>query len=209
MKLKLSKTAALGVAIFVATILVSAVAGQSVSVNDRPLRDFGAGVRDRIDQKQLDITKPFAIEMSAVITDDGKLDRNASRFTAESGDPKMVGVAKEAIIAMGESGYFGYLLQAGISHPTIVVSQTAQTFTGSVRSSKNRFEAALVTSGVNGVIQVALAQQKDMQPNEKVILRNTRASHDGGNIDITCTLPAADFQRMILGNTTVASGPTN
>jgi hypothetical protein len=206
MTFRLSRFAFLASAL-VAAVFVCGANAQNVQVNDKPLRDFGDGVRSRIEQKQLDITKPFAVEMSAVITADGKLDKNASKFTSESGDPKMVEVAKQAIWAMGDSGYFGYLQQAGISQATLAASQTAQTFTGSIRSSKGRFEAAVVTSGINLALKAGLSQ--DMQPNEKLILGNTRASHNGGDIDIICTLPAADFQRMILGNTAAASGPAN
>jgi hypothetical protein len=194
---------------FATVLLVAfacAAAGQDIKVNDAPLRDFAKDVQAKIDKKEIDVTKPFAVQMSAVIKDDGSLDKNASKFTSESGDPKMVEVAKKAIWAMSDSGYFGYLQQAGISQATLSVTQTAQTFTGSAHSSKNRFEAAIVTSGINAALKIGLSQ--DMQPNEKLILQNTRASHDGGNIDIVCTLPAADFQRMILGNAATAAGPS-
>ncbi|HEY2846873.1 MAG TPA: hypothetical protein VGI80_03585, partial [Pyrinomonadaceae bacterium] len=166
-------------------------------------RDLAKDVQAKIDKKEIDVTKPFAVEMSALITGDGKLDKNASKFTSESGDAKMIEVAKQAIWAMGNSGYFGYLQQAGISQATLSVSQTAQTFTGKVHSSKSRFEAAIMTSGISAMLSIARSQ--DMQPNEKLIIENTRASHDGGNIDIICTLPAADFQRMILGNAVTAA----
>jgi len=194
-------------AVFAAAIFVCGANAQDIKVNDAPLRDFAKDVQAKIDKKEIDVTKPFAVEMSAVITSDGKLDKNASKFTSESGDTKMVEVAKQAVWAMGDSGYFGYLQQAGISQATLLVSQTTPTFTGTVRSSKSRFEAALMTSGISAMLSIARSQ--DMQPNEKLILQNTRASHDGGNVDITCTLPAADFQRMILGNTAAASGPSN
>ncbi len=205
MKLLL-KLPLIAAAVFAAVVFVCGASAQDIKVNDGPLRDLSKDVKAKIDRKEIDVTKPFAVEMSAVIKDDGTLDKNASKFTSESGDPKMVDVAKQAIWAMGDSGYFGYLQQAGISQATLSVTQTAQTFTGSVHSSKNRFEAAIVTAGINAALQIGLSQ--DMQPNEKLILQNTRASHDGGYIDITCTLPAADFQRMILGNASAASGPS-
>jgi hypothetical protein len=192
---------------FIAAAFACAANAQDIKVNDAPLRNFAKDVQAKIDKKEIDVTKPFAVEMAAVIKDDGNLDKNASKFTRESGDPKMVDVAKQAIWAMGDSGYFGYLEQAGISQATLSVAQTAQTFTGSVHSSKNRFEAAIVTGGINAALKIGLSQ--DMQPNEKLILQNTRASHDGGNIDITCTLPAADFQRMILGDKAATAGPSN
>lgn len=195
-------------ALFAAMLVTAfgiAANAQNVRINEAPLRDFSRDVQAKIDKKEIDVTKPFAVEMSAVIKDDGTLDKTASKFTSESGDPKMVEVAKQAIWAMGESGYFDYLVQAGISRPTLVISQNAQTFTGSVRSSKSRLEATMITSGVNAMLSIGRSQ--DMQPNEKLIIENTRASHDGGNIDITCTLPAVEFQRMILGNT-AAVGPS-
>ena len=208
MNLRLSRSSRFATAVFAAAVFVCAATAQDVKVNDAPLREFGKNVQAKIDKKEIDVTKPFAVEMSAVITSDGKLDKNASKFTSESGDPKMLEVAKQAVWAMGDSGYFGYLQQAGISQAILSVAQNAQTFTGNVHSSKNRFEATVLTSGINAMLSIGLSQQ-NMQPNEKLILQNTRASHDGGNIDITCTLPAADFQRMILGNTAAASGPSN
>ncbi|MFL6373567.1 MAG: hypothetical protein ACJ73D_02760 [Pyrinomonadaceae bacterium] len=193
-------------AMFVAAVSVCAASAQDLKINEQPLRDFSKQVKDQIDNKQVDVTKPFSLEMAAVIRDDGRLDKNASKFTSESGDPKMVQVAKDAIMAMGESGYFGYLQQAGISQATLTVSQTQQIFTGNVHSSQNRFQAALMTSGINTMLSIGRSQKMDA--NEKLIIDNTRASHDGGNIDINCTLPAADFQRMILGNT-AAAGPSH
>ena len=207
MTFKLSRIAFLAAAALVAAVFASATNAQNVKINEAPLRDFAKDVQTKIDKKEIDVTKPFAVEMSALIKDDGTLDKNASKFTSESGDAKMVEVAKQAVWAMGASGYFDYLVQAGISRPTLLVSQTAQTFTGSVRASKGRLEATMITSGVNTML--SLGRSQDMQPNEKLIIENTHASHDGGNIDITCTLPAAEFQRMILGSAAAASGPSN
>ncbi|MBV9242822.1 MAG: hypothetical protein JO314_12525 [Acidobacteria bacterium] len=207
MKARLSQFAYLTAAAFAAVIFVCTINAQDVKVNDAPLRDFAKDVQAKIDKKEIDVTKPFSVEMAAVINDDGKLNRTTSKFTSESGDAKMVEVAKQAILAMGDSGYFGYLLQAGISQATLSVSQTAQTFTGNVHASKNRFEAAVLTSGINAMLSIGVSRQ-NMQPNEKLILENTRASHDAGNIDITCTLPAADFQRMIINNPQVSYQPT-
>jgi len=206
MQTRLSHTV-LTAAVFAAAIFVCGANAQDIKVNDAPLRDFAKDVQAKIDKKEIDVTKPFSVQMDAYVTNDGKLDRNRSKFTSESGDEKMVEIAKQAIFAMGDSGYFGYLQQADISHATILASQTDQTFTGSVRASQHRFKAAIVTSGINAALKIGLSQ--NMQPNEKLIVDNTRASHNGGDIDITCTLPAADFQRMILGNTAAAVGPSN
>src|SRR4051794_28695638 len=97
------------VAILAAVVLACGLAinAQNLKVNEQPLRDFAKSVQSQIDSKQLDIKKPFSLEMAAVITDDGRLDRNASRFTSQTGDPKMIQTGKDAIMALGETGYFG------------------------------------------------------------------------------------------------------
>jgi len=203
---RLSLTTGAVLAAFFAFGVVASI-GQGPNIDQRPLRDFAADVQAKIDRKEVDIRKPFSVEMAAVITADGRLDRNASIFTNTSGDPKMVKVAENAIEAMGDSGYFAYLQQAGISRANLLITQNNATFTGSVRASENRFKAAMITSGVNAFISMGLSQQMD--PDQRLVLQNTHATHDAGNIDIICTLPAADFQRMILNGRAATAGPSN
>jgi hypothetical protein len=176
-------------------------------VNPAPLRDFARSVQTRIDKKELDITKPFSVEMDTVITADGRLDREHSRFTAESGDPKMIEVAKQAIYAAGESGYFSYARQAGIDHARVNLSQTNETFLANIFGEQNAIKARMTAAGVGMILSIASGNDR-MDPNEKLIIQNTRASAGDGGVNITCTLPAADFQRMILGNSTAAA-PVN
>ncbi|HTH51617.1 MAG TPA: hypothetical protein VL501_06775 [Pyrinomonadaceae bacterium] len=180
---------------------------QGDKIDTGPLRDFGKSVQARIDKKELDVTRPFSVEMNAVITPDGKLDRNASKFTAESGDPKMVGVAKEAIFAAGDSGYFSYVRQLGLDHARINLSQTNDTFQANVFGEQNAIKARMTAAGVDMILSIAAGNERN-GANERLIIQNTHASAGGGGVNITCTLPAADFQRMILNNSTAAA-PVN
>jgi len=182
------------------------VRSQGLQVNEQPLRDFAKVTQSRIDSKQLDIKKPFSLAMAAVITEDGRLDKNASRFTSQSGDPKMVETAKEAVMALGETGYFGYLKQLGINSALLSMSQSNESFTAEVVGGQSYFKAYMTASALNTMIRVASAQEK-VPANQRLILQNTRASAADGGVNINCTLPAADFQRMILGNKAATAGP--
>lgn len=193
--------------VFVVILVCSfGVKAQGLEVNQQPLREFAKVAQSRIDSKQLDIKKPFSLEMAAVITEDGRLDKNASRFTTQSGDPKMVETAKEAVMALGETGYFGYLKQLGIDHARLSISQTTDSFAANVLGEQNSFRARMTAAALNMMIPVA-AGRENAPPNEKILLQNTRASVSEGGVNINCTLPAADFQRMILGNKTATAGP--
>jgi hypothetical protein len=64
----------------------------------------------------------------------------------------------------------------------------------------------MTASAVNMMIPVA-AGRENAGPNEKLLLQNTRASVSEGGVNINCTLPAADFQRMILGGKAATAGP--
>lgn len=195
-----------------AATLFAVAAFASVSLAQRqmdsaPLRAFAKAVQARIDKKELDITRPFAVEMDAAITGDGKLDRGRSKFTSESGDPKMVEVAKQAIYAADDSGYFAYAKQAGIDHARVTFSQTNETFNANVFGEQNAIRAHMTASALSLILSMT-AGNANVDPNEKLILQNTRASAGDGGVNITCTLPAADFQRMILSNQ-AAAAPVN
>lgn len=193
--------------IFAVAAFVFTSSAQGNGTNAAPLKDFAKSVQARIDKKELDVRKPFSVEMNAVITGDGRLDRERSKFTAESGDPKMVEVAKQAIYAAGEGGYFGYVRQMGMDHARVNLGQTDQTFQANVFGEQNAIKARMTAAGVGMILSMASANER-MDPNEKLIIQNTRASAGDGGVNITCTLPAADFQRMILSNQ-AAAAPVN
>ena len=208
-RLGFKKAGFLRVAIVVVAVVLMCVLGaeaQNLKINEQPLRDFAKTVQSQINSKQLDIKKPFSLEMAAVITDDGRLDKNASRFTSQTGDPKMVQTAKDAVMALGETGYFGYLKQLGIDRARMTVNQTSEAFSANVFGEQNSFRAHMTASAINMFIPVA-AGREDAPPEEKLVLQNTRASATDGGVNINCTLPAADFQRMILGSKTATAGP--
>ena len=104
----------------------------AVTINREPLKVFGKGVAEKLDKKEVDLSKNFKVVAEAVLTADGKLDtsidkktkQKKSRILTAAGDPQMVTVVTEAIAAVGDSGWLGYLRTLGIEKINFTFTQT-------------------------------------------------------------------------------------
>ncbi|HYP50729.1 MAG TPA: hypothetical protein VEQ34_07295, partial [Pyrinomonadaceae bacterium] len=90
--------------------------------NKKPLEDFGAKYGEAILKNEVDINASFKIEVIARLDENGKLVKPRMISTAES-DPKMTLVAKEAILAFGDSQLLRTLYDVGARNVRIVFSQ--------------------------------------------------------------------------------------
>jgi hypothetical protein len=70
--------------------------------NQKPLRDFGEKYGTKILKNEVNLNAPFSIEVIAKLDENGKLINPKMASTADS-DPKMTEIAKEAILAFGDS----------------------------------------------------------------------------------------------------------
>jgi hypothetical protein len=89
--------------------LTNGKASPTPKFNRRPLSDFGKDVNKQLANKQIDLNSPVALMMKGVLTKDGKLDPNKSKFVSAQGDEKMVKVIQSGILAINDSGYLTLL----------------------------------------------------------------------------------------------------
>ncbi len=177
-----------------------AVAG--VEINRKPFEDLGDALNDKIDKKEIDLSKPFSVVLDGTITNDGKLDAKKSKFIKFTGDEQMVNVAKDAIEAVGNSGFLGYLKNNGIDRVNFtMVQDDKQIYVLIVSDQKTPEKAATTASGFNTLISgIKILDQnglKKLDDNSKTLVNNSKVSSDGKNFVLNFTIPKQNAQDLI------------
>lgn len=174
------------------------VFGQTSEINKQPLRDLAIYAKD----KNVDWSKPFSVEMTGVLTKDGKLDAAQTKFVRAEGDPQTLEIVKRGFEAFSDSGWFGYLKIQGIEKIAAAAQQTAETFSVSIVSPQpTRERAKTLASGFKLVIQAALLLDKNgtkkLGDDEKKLLNGAMVTSDAKNVTINLSLPSRDFREMV------------
>jgi hypothetical protein len=166
-------------------------------INKRPLTDLADQVVTQWATKQVDLNQNFTITMNGVITPDGKLDINKSKFVNESGDPKMINVGKEAFQALGATGFLGYLKNAGIDQVTATLTQDDQNLTVTITSVQKSVERARTVSSLVSSF-IVFGKVKYSEPSdEKTLLDAAKSGNDGKTYTLNFALPKPVAQEMI------------
>jgi hypothetical protein len=160
---------------------LSTDAVQAIQINKQPLNDFADMVNTRIEQKQVDLNADFSITLYAVITKDGTLDTTKSKFdpTKDKGDPKMVQTGKDAMQALGMTGFLQYLTRLGIDKAVVTLVQDDNQIAVQIATLAPTPERAqTMMSGMNGIISVGKITAKNPSP-ERTLLDGAQATTDG------------------------------
>ena len=173
---------------------------QAVQINKAPLNDLADTVNFNLQQKKVDLSKNFSVTMYAVIAKDGTLDTTKSTFdkTKDQGDPAMVNTAKEAMQALGMTGFLQYLTRLGIDKAVVTLSQDDNQIAVQIASpAKSPEHAKTMASGMNGIILVGKATAKNPST-ERTLLDGAQVATDGKNTFVlNFTIPKAIAQDMI------------
>jgi hypothetical protein len=105
---------------------------QAVTINREALKSYARGIAPKIVNKEVDITGLFKVEAVATLTRDGRMDtsidpktrQKRSRIISAAGDPNLAKTASDAIAAVGDSGWLGYLSNEKIEKVRFVFGQT-------------------------------------------------------------------------------------
>lgn len=181
-----------------------------VDINKRPLKDFADVVKARVEGQQVDLNKPFVVVAEAVLLENGRLDvsidkktkQPKSRIIRAEGDEQMVELAKQAIAAVGDSGWLIYLKTQGIDKITYQVMQNDEQIQVLVTSDQPTPERAnTITSGLKGAIEAALLLDqnniKKLGDDEKTLLRGATPMANGKQFILNFSLPKPVAQEMI------------
>ena len=171
----------------------------AVEINKKPLTDFADQVVAKWDAKEVDLDKPFTIVLNGVLTADGKLDREKSKFdvSKQAGDPKMIDVAKAAMEAVGDSGFLTYLRNLDVDKVTVTLVQDEEKITAVVSSlQKTEEKAKTVASGLSFAIMVGKSTVKNPS-DERTLLDGAKVTAEGKSFVLNFNLPKPIAQEMI------------
>ena len=171
----------------------------AVEINKKPLTDFADDVATKWDAKEVDLNQDFTIVLNGVLTKDGKLDKDKSKFdvSKQKGDPKMIDVGKAALEALGDSGYLTYLKLLGVDKVNATLVQDDKTITVIITSSQKTPERAkTVADGLQGAIM--LGKLKTNNPSdERTLLDGATVTSDGKSFVLNFVIPKPVAQEMI------------
>jgi hypothetical protein len=154
---------------------------QAVQINKQPLSDLADMVNTRLQQKQVDLSQNFSVTLYAVIAKDGTLDTKKSRFdqTKDQGDPKMVQTGKDAMQALGMTGFLQYLVRLGVDKAVVTLTQDDNQIAVQIATLAPTPERAqTMMSGMNGIISVGKITAKNPS-DERTLLDGATATTDG------------------------------
>lgn len=175
-----------------------------VEINKRPFVDLSTYINELLDKNQVKLETPFLIDATGKIGKDGKLDPKSFRYTkAESTDPRMIELIKEAIEAMNDSGYLQYLSMLEGKTLTFRVQQDDQNVTALIES---QFENDLRPKTISTLLNAFIGEKKkakeapEASQNDKddlVLLQNATATPAGKKLVLSFTIPKGDLQQMV------------
>jgi hypothetical protein len=181
---------------------LSVFAQTEISINKTPLRDFAQFVNEKVTAKEVDLNAEFLVELEGILKKDGHFDIKQTKFTKSEGDEKIIEVAKNAIEAINDSGWFGYLSNIGVEKIKVSLSRDKQTFRTIILSEQpTQNRANTIASGFRFLISTALlmdkTSNKNLSADEKLLLSNTKAVSEGNNFILKIEIPKVLFQEVI------------
>lgn len=190
-----------------------------VEINKKPFQDLGKMVSakwsieaDSADNKVE--LKPFKVSLNAKLTkklikdEDGEerevvaLDPKKSKWIdlpkEESGDPELVEIAKQAIEAVGDSGFLGHLYNLDLKDLKINLTQKGEKLYVTIESEQPTENLAkTVASGLNTLLGFARSTVKG--EDEKVLLNAAQApTNVGKRFVMNVELDKAVVQEMLV-----------
>ena len=171
-----------------------------VDVKKDVLRDFALMVRRVDEEKRVDWTKPFLVEIEGVLTKEGKLTQ--SKIVKSEGDKELIEIAQQGVLAIGDSRSLVYLSNFGTEKIRFIAAQTSEMFSFSVALELSAAEKArTVSSGLSSVLGIALTADKNgtrrLGDDEKTLLTNTKVTSEEKTVSINISMPAGEFREMV------------
>jgi hypothetical protein len=183
-----------------------------VDVKKDVLRDFALMVRRLDEEKRVDWTKPFSIEVEGVLTKEGRLAQ--AKIIKTDGDKELIEIAQQGISAIGDSGSLRYLSKTGVEKISFIAAQTSDTFSFSaVLELPAAEKARTVSSGLSALISFALSADKNgsrkLGDDEKTLLTNARVTSAEKAVNINISMPAGEFREMMRRQFNASEEKTN
>ncbi len=167
-------------------------------INKKPLRDFATEVLDKWERKEIDLTKSFTVELEGTITKDGKFDIENTKYIKTEGNEDIVNLAKSAIEAINESGWFAYFSVLGVKDFNLTVSQNENDFSAVIISElKSEAEARTMARGLKELFKIAQMDGRNIGEDEKNILKHWSAISEKTQMIMKFEMPKPIFHEMV------------
>ncbi|MBL8180885.1 MAG: hypothetical protein JNL64_04675 [Blastocatellia bacterium] len=175
-----------------------------IVLNKRPLKVFAGENMPQIET--LSPKDVFNVTVTAEIapkTLDGKETgiiglQNVQRTGSVSNNKRREEIAQlaiEGLLAVGDSGWMGYLHKLGVKNVIINIDQNPNEFRVSIKSDQpNEAEAARIVNGLSGWISLG---KNTATGDSKVFLENAKLTTQGKAFLLNLTFPTAEVHAMI------------
>jgi len=169
---------------------------EEASFNKKPLQDFGQNVLDKVQKREVDLKSPFSLIMQGKLDEKGKFEKTTSKFTKSEGDVKIIEIAKQALIALSDSGLFFNWKQLGLDEVEISLIQTETEFSANFKSTFETVNRAKsTTSSLNMFLQMGKITVKD--EDSKALLENSKVESIGKDFLLKFSMPLEQFHGII------------
>lgn len=169
--------------------------------NNQPLKDYADTILAKTNpedpkQMKVDLKQAFTVVMDGVLTKEGRLDMNKSRFVKGEGSQEMQDVAKGAIEAVNNSGLFVYLKDLGAEKVNFTLIQDDKQIYAIIRSDQPTPEKAKSISSGLGVL-ISVAQGNVKEPEVQTLMKAAKITAQGKSFILNFALPKDEAHKII------------
>ncbi|MBL8180886.1 MAG: hypothetical protein JNL64_04680 [Blastocatellia bacterium] len=171
-----------------------------IVLNKRPLKVYAVELGRSIKDGSVRLSSPVKFSLSAdLVSDSGssiiKLS-NVILLAGATGDKSMKKAAIDGILAIGDSGWFGYLYKFDVRKVRIDFEQTDSSTTVRITGDqKDSSQARATASGIDAFTKVGRASTPDDAT--KKLLESVSATSSEATFSVTISLPSATFGKMV------------
>ncbi len=171
---------------------------QENQINKKPLKDFGAHVKELEKQGKLDINKQFEVVIEAELDENAKLQN--PRVTKRSGDTNLIDLFRGMVAAVNDSGLLVYLKAISEQNPgstiRITLKQGENEVIASIESETASIpDAVKLAKGLNGALFLGAVSRAGKD--EAELMKNTTATNDGRKVLVNFAMPRQTVMNMI------------
>jgi hypothetical protein len=172
-----------------------------IFINKRPLKDYAKGAVEKVDANEVKLDNSFKVVVSGTLGlgKDGKtiVLKNPKPLPTQTApnDPAMVKLVQDAILAVGDAGWFGYLDKLKAKNVVITVEQNNDVLVASVRADQpTESDAKQAASGLNTILAIAVPAAKG---DEQTFLRQAAVTAEGKTFVLNFNIPKSLAQELI------------
>ncbi len=166
------------------------------------MKDFGAVLQEKVGKKEIDLGTPFKVMIAGEmgLANDKqtvkilkpKAVRDPSGF---KNDPAMEKFVQDAILAVSDAGWFGFLYQQNVRNVVITVEQDDKDLTANIECDQpSEVDAKRTANALNSLLAIVTPTLK---PDEKLFLSHSNVSSNEKTFRINFNIPKPLVQELI------------